>query len=242
MISRLGAMQWCSVLILCLSPALGPAAAAAPASTPEQRQRVEQAVAKVLDSREFAQLSDTKGNWLHNWLMKASQAVGDFFAGLPRWVAWVIVIWMVLTLVAIMIHLVWTLWITLGGRALKTGSGHGAEGGPLEWLGVRDLQFDSVLARAKALREEGRWAEAVRFGYVAALLWLQDRQAIAYHASKTNRDFVREVANRPPVAKLLAAMTTSFETIVYRGRDATAHDATAIEQSIQRLQHEIPSA
>lgn len=240
MIMRIGAVRL-GIAIIILMPwatsfAQGPET---PAS--DQRQRVEKAVAQVLDSREFSQLSDSSSNWFQDWIKSTVRSISEFFAGMPTWVVWLILIWMVLTLIAILAHLIWTLWITLGGRGAKASRAQGGEV-PEEWLGIRDLQFDSVLARARALRAQGRWAEAVRHAYVASLLWLQDRKCIAYHRSKTNRDFVRETAKRPRVAQLLAGMTGAFETIAYRGRDATDADVDLIERSLEKMQHEVPSA
>jgi hypothetical protein len=232
----IGAIALIAAMVHAAAPI--PASAAQTAAESDARhQRFRQTVGEVLETREFAELGGQPSNWLRRWFDSLARAIDRVVSATPEWVVWVLVIWMVGTLVAILLHLVWTLWVTMGGPGSRSSRSDEAEG-PHEWLGVRDLRFESVLDRARRLRAEGRWAEAVRYAYVAGLLWLRDRRRITYHQSKTSRDFIREVSGDAQTRLLLSKMTAAFESVAYRGADATAADAAAVSESLDRLTHD----
>ena len=83
---------------------------------------------------------------------------------------------MILALVAILVHLIYTLWKLLTGQRLGPGDERRLAGrGGGELLGIRDLDFDSVYAQARRLLAAADWPAATRYFYVTAILWL-DRQ------------------------------------------------------------------
>lgn len=220
-------------------------AAAAPAAAQpmgddaaSRQQQMRQTVDEVLAGRQFKGLHESEGQWLR-WLLGRAkallEAIGNLFRELPDWLWWVLLIWMVLTLLAILGHVAYTLWLTLGQPGRRGGpEGRGRRRGE-SWLGVRDLDFASVYERAVALRQAGQWAEAIRYLYVAAILWLDEAGAIAFRQSKTNGDYLRELREKPEHLTLLRGMTGVFEATVYGGAAATKQSCEQMAGTVDRM-------
>ena len=100
---------------------------------------------------------------------------------------------MLLTLAAILGHLIYVLVKLVGAPLQGSGGGRSAGGRPQDLLGIRDLDFDAVYAQAGRLVGAGDWAAATRYLYVAAILWLDRQGRIAFRSSKTNRDYLQEL-------------------------------------------------
>jgi hypothetical protein len=213
-----------------------PAASAAGEAAIAYHQQARNAIQDVLARREFADLhADPYAFWrivLH-WLDSLFQRIGAVLKGMPEWLFWVILVWMVLTLAAILAHLMYTLVMLLRGtssplRANPKGSGLGGE-----LLGIRDLDFDTVYAEARRLLAAGDWPAATRYFYVAAILWLDRQGWIVFKRSKTNRDYIDELAPRARIQGSFRRLTADFEPIVYGGfspRSSTIHQmATTVE-------------
>ena len=109
---------------------------------------------------------------------------------------------------------------------------------PGELLGIKELDFDAVIAEARRLLAAGDWPAATRYFYVAAILWLDRQGWIAFKKSKTNRDYIDELAPRARVQGSFRRLTADFEPIVYGGRPpqgSTIHD---IATTVEGLLHE----
>ena len=103
---------------------------------------------------------------------------------------------------------------------------------------VAGVDFDAVIAEARRLLAAGDWPAATRYFYVAAILWLDRQGWIAFKKSKTNRDYIDELAPRARVQGSFRRLTADFEPIVYGGRPpqgSTIHD---IATTVEGLLHE----
>ena len=79
--------------------------------------------------REFASLyDDPYAFWrrLREWILSVLKLVTSALSGLPGWVSWMIVAWMLLALAAILAHLIYTLWKLLGGTSWASRAGASA--------------------------------------------------------------------------------------------------------------------
>ena len=104
---------------------------------------------------------------------------------------------MILTLVAILAHLIYTLWKLLTGQRLGPGDERRLAGrGDRELLGIRDLDFDSVYAEARRLLAAADWPAATRYFYVAAILWLDRQGWIVFRPVEDESRLYRRVAGR----------------------------------------------
>lgn len=202
------------------------------------------AVNDVLAEPEFAHLhADPYSVWraIHRWLSPWLERIEAALDSLPKWVYWLIVAWMLLALVAILAHLLYTLWMMLGGagRGAVGSAGRPPAG---ELLGIKDLDFDSVYAEARRRLAAGEWREATKYLYVAAILGLDRQGAIVFRVSKTDRDYRDELAPRPALQDLFVRLTAGFESIVYGGRPATMVGAEDMARSVQGLLYETAGA
>jgi hypothetical protein len=234
------------------------------------RDRARVAVHNVLTGREFANLhSDPYAVWRRvlAWIGGLFERLANAIRGLPPLLYWTVVTWMILTLVAILGHLIYTLVKLIRGtsRTMRATDGRGKIAGEL--LGIQDLDFDKVYAEARRLLAAGEWTAATRYFYVAAILWLDHEGAIVFKRSKTNCDYISELAlgaGVPALAGFSAPtpprggtptqpakgliptsraqgfrrLTELFEPIVYGGRAPTSSNMDDISTTVESLLHE----
>jgi Domain of unknown function (DUF4129) len=195
-------------------------------------------VEAVLSDPEFAGAQPNASLWaklsslLESFLTHAANAL----QALPSWATWLVLVWMTVTLLAIFAHAAYTLLsIGRGGVDRRKAPGEGAES---ELLGIRDLDFDRVFAEALAARGRRDFPRAIRYGYGAAILWLDQVSWLSFAASKTNRDYVAELRAKPSGAPIFARMTCVFEEVTYGARGATEDLTVELFTDLDKLRHE----
>ena len=184
------------------------------------REQARSAIREVLARREFADLhADPYAFWrmFLDWLeglFRTSRQHPERHAGMALLDHFR---WMILTLVAILAHLIYTLVMLLRGTSSPLRSN--PKGGRIagELLGIKDLDFDTVYAEARRLLAAGDWPAATRYFYVAAILWLDRQGWIVFKRWKTNRDYIDELAPRARIQGSFRQLTADFEPIVYGG-------------------------
>ena len=145
---------------------------------------------------------------------------------------------MILTLAAILAHLLYTLVMLLRGTSSPRRGAPQDERMAGELLGIKDLDFDAVLAEARRLLAAGDWPAATRYFYVAAILWLDRQGWIAFKKSKTNRDYIDELAPRARIQGSFRRLTADFEPIVYGGQTPQSSAIHDIANTVEGLLHE----
>jgi hypothetical protein len=217
------------------------AASAADAGGDAYREQARGAVLKVLARREFADLhADPYAFWrmISDWLDRFFKRVHSALKGMPEWIIWTVLAWMLLTLAAILAHLIYTLAMLLRGTSSPLRGN--PQGGRLagELLGIKDLDFGAVYAEARRLLAAGDWPAATRYFYVAAILWLDRQGWIVFKRSKTNRDYIDELTSRAGIQGSFRRLTADFEPIVYGGRTPTSSTIHDIATTVEGLLHE----
>lgn len=237
----------CATLLVGVASVAGQAAGAGEsgeaARSAADSRNVRSAVERVLSRPEFAGLQKSSWEkWLAKWQRRILDAVSSVLGALPGWLAWVILIWAVLTLLAILGHFVFVLLQTTG----MLGAPRRARPSPSQaresWLGVPDLRFEPVYRRAHELRRNGHWAEAIRYFYVAALLWLDDRGRLTFERWKTDRDYRSELAGEPTVRQRFDSAARLFEEATYGGAPATEVACDQMAALLERLRDELGTA
>jgi hypothetical protein len=100
---------------------------------------------------------------------------------------------LIVVLAALLAHIAYVVWrITRPTTRLGGGAGPGEGRG----IGVEDAR--AHLARAEELAALGRFAEALAHRFMAVVLELDRRGALAFHPSKTPAEYAREVRLDPP--------------------------------------------
>jgi hypothetical protein len=134
--------------------------------------------------------------------------------GILTFLLWTLFIWGILTLLAILAHLIWTIYILArpGGRDRRTG-----EGAILLSPAMETMPVDQLIARAQELAAKGLFVEALGFLMVSILRRLEGAGLIGFHKSKTNGDYVREYPAENPTKAQFGKFVLAFEKTVYGG-------------------------
>lgn len=77
------------------------------------------------------------------------------------------------------------------------------------------LTSEAALAKAQQLSRGGDYRAAVRYLYLSTLLILDERGVMRYDRSKTNREYLRSVANSPELSKPLGEVIEVFDNVWY---------------------------
>lgn len=198
-------MKYCGLGLLPVLATLAMGDEPAATSGDAYRARARAAIQDVLARREFADLhSDPYSLWRQvlAWIADLFQRLTGALHGLPTGTFWTVVALMLLALLAIIAHLIYTLATLLAGTDRATRGTSGGDRITGELLGIQDLDFDKVYAEARRLLAAGDWPAATRHFYVAAILWLNNQGWIAFKRSKTNGDYLAELARGAGVPAL----------------------------------------
>lgn len=77
------------------------------------------------------------------------------------------------------------------------------------------LTSEAAFNRAQQLSKGGDFRAAVRYLYLSTLLILDERGVMRYDRSKTNREYLRSVANSPELSKPLEDVIEVFDNVWY---------------------------
>jgi hypothetical protein len=91
-----------------------------------------------------------------------------------------------------------------------------------------------ILAEAEKLARAGDIRGAIRKGYIAVLCELGDRKILRLAQHKTNRDYLRALADRQPLYTEMQLLTNSFENHWYGYAPSTEGDWAAFRTHYQQ--------
>lgn len=120
-----------------------------------------------------------------------------------------VIIWCVLTLLAILIHLCWTLSIYL--RPNRTPA---LRKGPRKQTLIH-YSYEQLMDMAAQKAQAGDYRGAIGCAALAMIRWLDERKVLIYHESKTNREYVREFAQNCPDRHDFSEFLRLFDQTVY---------------------------
>ena len=96
------------------------------------------------------------------------------------------------------------------------------------------LTSESAFAKAQQLSRGGDYRAAVRYLYLSTLLILDERGVMRYDRSKTNREYLRSVANSPELSKPLEEVIDVFDNVWYGyhslGEESFKHYSDRVEE------------
>ena len=205
-------------------------------------QQARLSVEKVLAKPEFADLlADPPAWWLAllAWLTRVAESIASFFQTVPGWLWWTIVIWLILALSAILGHFIYVLYGMIVSSAARWRPGGEGKEDRGELFGIRELDFDAVYQRARELLAAGEWSNATRYLYVAAILWLDRQGWVSFKVSKTNYDYLAELARQPAHRARFGELTDRFESTVYGGQPCTAANCQQMASQLEVLLREV---
>ena len=150
--------------------------------------------------------------WLGEKFSKWDGPKFDLGSGWKAFILSFIVFWCVLTLLAILIHFVWTicLWIRPNSNSSGSNSGLCSES-------VKVTSFEELLKITQELAKKEAFREAISVMIAALLRWLDFRGIVHFHESKTNGDYIREYPLSYAGRKEFKTFVLMFEQTIYGG-------------------------
>ncbi|MEM7113341.1 MAG: DUF4129 domain-containing protein [Chloroflexota bacterium] len=97
------------------------------------------------------------------------------------------------------------------------------------------LTADSAFARAQELSGRGDYRTAVRYLYLSALLLLEEQGLLRYDRSRTNREYLRSVAHKPELARILREVVEVFDSVWYGYQPLDKAEYDAYVQRVEAL-------
>lgn len=161
---------------------------------------------------------------LNRWLARLfPESTGD---GVNSALSWALNIAGAVALAALLMYAGRELAASLAAEAhLRTDGGDGSA----------PLTADSAFQRAQQLAEGRDYRTAVRYLYLSALLTLDERGALRYDRSKTNREYLRSVAGQPALAVALREVIDVFDRVWYGFQPLDAASYARYESHVAEL-------
>ncbi len=204
--------------------ALAQPPSAAPA---DARERLKQ----LLDKPPFKRSEeDTQPTWLRDfldWLGRALEQilrpVGRAAAAGGNTIAWAIGIVGLGLLLGVIAYML---------RGLRRGMVADAQ---IDHDPEANLTAKTALDQAGGLARGGDYRTAVRYLYLSALLWLDERNVLRYDRALTNREYLDRVRENPVLRARMAPIVDTFDRVWYGHMPIDADAFAAYQEQIEAL-------
>ncbi len=120
------------------------------------------------------------------------------------------VVWGILAITALLFASLIFFWARNMRRALRPVV-RIAESG----VEAEPVTFSQAQRMAEAARRAGDRRNAVRFLYLAALLWLDEQKLLSFQRELTNREYLSQLRDQPPLYAQLMPIIATFEAVWY---------------------------
>lgn len=164
--------------------------------------------------------------WLGRMLERLLRPIGRAVSAGGSTAAWVIAVGGTLLLLAVIAYL-------LRGLRRNLVADAQAEDDPEANLTAR-----TALDQAGGLARGGDYRSAVRFLYLSALLWLDERNVLRYDRALTNREYLERVRENPALRARLAAVVDTFDQVWYGHVPIDAATFARYEEQVAALRSE----
>lgn len=93
----------------------------------------------------------------------------------------------------------------------------------------------AAFQQASSLAHDGDYRTAMRYLYLSALLWLDERELLRYDRALTNREYLERLRDNPDLRAHLTPIVDTFDRVWY-GYDAlNADDFASYQQQVEDL-------
>lgn len=189
----------------------------------------------ILSRPPFAEPAAAASSWLEDlidWFFRVLDAifrpVGDTIGGpAGSALAWTIGIGGGLLLLVVFVYL------AVGLRRNMAAEARAAEDDPEASLTAR-----TAFEQASDLARGGDNRTAVRYLYLAALLWLDEHGKLRYDRTLTNREYLERVAANPALRARLAPVVETFDRVWYGHDQLDAESFAAYRAQVEELRSE----
>jgi hypothetical protein len=163
-------------------------------------------------------------DWLARTLEQLLRPVGRAASVGAQPIAWVIGIIGALLLLAVIVYLV---------RGLRRGIVDEAGSGDHD--PEANLTAKTALDQAGGLARGGDYRSAVRYMYLSALLWLDEREVLRYDRALTNREYLDRVRDNPALRDRLAPVIDTFDRVWYGHLPIDEATFAAYQRQVEEL-------
>jgi hypothetical protein len=101
-----------------------------------------------------------------------------------------------------------------------------------------NLTARTALDQAGGLARGGDYRTAVRYLYLSALLWLDERNILRYDRALTNREYLDRVRDNPALRARMAPIVETFDRVWYGHLPIDAESFAAYQQQVEALRRE----
>ena len=157
----------------------------------------------------------------------------DWNSGWARVLFWLILLFCILSLLAILAHLIWTLYVLFHGE--RGAAGEADLSRPHFGLVPPNASYQELEAMRRRLADEGRFREAVAVMMAALLRWLEAAGLVQFHPGKTNGDYLREFPPIKPGREALGDFIREFDGTVYSGLPCGVRSYQQMESLLERV-------
>lgn len=126
------------------------------------------------------------------------------------------------------------LYLTISLRRSVLRGAQASSGDPEDALTARDA-FD----QAGELARGGDSRTAVRYLYLAALLWLDERRLLRYDRALTNREYLERARANPELLRRLQPIVSTFDRVWYGHATLSAEELGEYTRQVERLRAEL---
>jgi hypothetical protein len=167
------------------------------------------------------------GDWLVRVLERLFEPLGRISPSGGRTAAWTIAAIGGLLLLGVLVYLL---------RGLRRGMVAGARAD--EDDPEANLTAKTALDQAGGLARGGNYRTAVRYLYISALLWLDERDILRYDRALTNREYLERVRDNPALRERMAPIVETFDRVWYGHLPIDAESFAVYERQVAELRRE----
>lgn len=190
----------------------------------------------ILNNPPFAErVNDT--SWIDGFLNWLGRVLDSFLRPISPAVgrggevtAWVLGIVGVILLLAVVAYLLLGLRRNLVANAKRAGDDP-----------ETNLTAKTALEQASDLARGGDHRTAMRYLYLSALLWLDERDLLRYDRALTNREYLDRVRENPALRGKLAPIVETFDRVWYGHVPLDDADFAAYKAQVEALRAEVRS-
>gem|GEM_PF-3209218 len=193
------------------------AAGSAPTTPADQFERPDTATIRnttrnILESPAFSPHKSFR-QWLMEKLILGLPRNIDRFSGVGQVIFWILLVWCILTLIAILTHFIWTIVMMVKGRSGPIPPGKRRP----HFMSEQNLTYPQLLDKTNRSARQGAYRQALGLMMLALLRRLEAAGILHYHQSKTNGDYLREYQTDQPQINNFKRFVQDFEGLVYGG-------------------------
>jgi hypothetical protein len=224
-------------LMLLGSTAAGPRVRTASASAPADYARADTETIRshLEDILSDPQFAAHKTFW--EWLTEKLRRWGGPHLS-PEWgrfIAWAVAAWCLLSLLAILGDLAWTIWLL--ARPQRSSVAPELPGGSEKY---ETATFEQLWERSAELARAGQYRIAIGMLLLALLRRLDALKVVHFHKSKTNGEYVREYPGQRTGRREFVQFIAAFERSIYGGSDVAGPAYDTMSTLAQQVLRDAP--